>query len=204
MTLTSRKSASTSAPKKPEKPQSLKRSRVLKRGGVRFEPFADAHMAYAWAAYKRGVFERRGIVMPGKDVGEFSTAMAEHIENSLASTIEVWTAFADTPHGNIPVGFIRIGFSGDPKLRAKVGLGTVLAHPNVIWYPEASPRNRVETAVLLLRELKKEHLVLMAVKDADAPFLRHMGKYGLLRAVGLIWDYYRAGENATLFQTVGD
>ena len=78
-----------------------------------------------------------------------------------------------------------------------------LASPHVIWYPEASPRNKVEVGVLVFRELKKEALVLVAPKEEFEPYFRHLAKYGLLRVVGKIRDYFGEGQHTTLFQSVG-
>lgn len=185
-----------------KRPNSLKRSRALKRGGVRFEPFGEAHLPYAWAAYRRGSFEKRGIVLPGRDSRAFREELLDYIAKAQESLIEAWVAYARTAHGEIPVALVMIGFSEDAKVKVKVGMDTVLAHPSIIWYPEATPRNRLEVSIMLLKELKKEYLVLMAVREPDARFLRHLGKYGLVRAVGKIRDYFKADEDAMLFQTV--
>lgn len=107
---------------------------------------------------------------------------------------EMWTAFAQTRAGNIPVALLTIQFPDLP--------GGRLAQPHVIWYPEASPRNRLEVLVMFLRDLKKDYQVLVISNQGDVSFFRHLGKYGLLRAIGTFRDFFGPKKHAVFFQAV--
>lgn len=101
----------------------------------------------------------------------------------------------------MPVGLVLIDYQG------------VTAYPDIHWFPEASPRNRLESTLYLMLELKKEHMVFFTVPGTkpqpgeepqpDWKFLMHLCKYGVLRPVGTIRDHGGPGDHATLFQSVG-
>jgi hypothetical protein len=136
-----------------KKRESLKRSRVLKRGGVHFAPFAEAHLPYAWAAYRRGIFS--AMMDDGLTPSQFSERLEEFAGAKLAEDTELWTSFAATEAGIIPIALVTIQFSMTP--------GGRLAQPHVF---------------------------------------RHLGKYGLLRAMGTFRDFFGSKEDATFFHGV--
>lgn len=154
---------------------------------MKFEALSDDHIKYAWAAYKRGVemdFE------PDLDAITFASqfiAAARLLEQQGTGMVVV---HADTPRGNMPVGLITVQEND------------FLAYPHVIWYPEASPRNKIEIGVKFFRDLKKDRLGLVTALESDVSYFRHLGKYGLLRQVGKIRGFNRKGEDVILFQTV--
>ncbi len=70
------------------------------------------------------------------------------------------------------------------------------------WFPEASPRNKLECAVRVLLEIKKGHLLMFTVGEGrDMVFLGHLCKYGVMRRVGTVRRYLEDGSDAGLFQT---
>ncbi len=75
------------------------------------------------------------------------------------------------------------------------------AYPNVWWFPEATPRNKIELSVKFLIELKAEFLVLIPSKEHEVAYFSHLSYYGLLRKVGTIREYFPDGK-AILFQSV--
>lgn len=78
------------------------------------------------------------------------------------------------------------------------------AYPQVWWFPEATPRNKIELAVKFLIELKAEFLVLIPADEAkrrEVAYFKHLCLYGLLRKVGTIREYFPEGK-AVLFQSV--
>lgn len=157
---------------------------------------ADDHIKYAWAAYRRGAFKQAEDYFPdGLDRDSFLVRFVEMANEAMANGIEVWTVFGKTSYGIIPIALLTIQFSRYPVGR--------LAQPHVVWYPEASPRNKIEAGVLMLRELKKESMILIASADDVLPYHRHLAKYGLLRSVGKLRDYRGEGQHAMLFQSVG-
>ena len=70
------------------------------------------------------------------------------------------------------------------------------------WFPEASPRNKLECSLKALLDIKKGHLLMFTVAEGrDMVFLGHLCKYGVLRRVGTIHRYLEDGTHAGLFQT---
>ena len=77
------------------------------------------------------------------------------------------------------------------------------ASPQLMWFPWASARNKVETLLKFIVELKKFSLVLAILPEDEVPLAWHLGKYGACRFVGRIRNYFGEGNPGTLFQSVG-
>ena len=175
------------------KPNSLRRSRALKRGGSELLPISEGHFKYAWAAYKRGVFS--DAFPEGLDAADFTAHLADTVLTVERMGGEVITAIADTPKGHIPVGITTIEYQGEK------------AFPHVVWFPEASHRNKLELGLTLFIALKDKHLVLVTAKtprnekSADVKYFEHLGKYGVLRRAGTIWGYF-GEDSAVIFHSV--
>ena len=119
-----------------QKLNSLKRSRVLKRGKARLEPIAEQHFPFAYAAYRRGIFNH---------IPDFPGGLhADEVDAQLANTVlvvkemkgEVWVAIANTSKGEIPLALVTVEYS-DGK-----------AFPHALWFPEASYRNKLELGLV--------------------------------------------------------
>ena len=95
-----------------------------------------------------------------------------------------------TRRGEIPVGLVLLVLNGP------------YAEPHVVWFPEASPRNRLELALAFLVDLKRNYKVLLWVRERDWKFYDHLCKYGAIRTVGKFRGYFPDGVNAYLFQGV--
>jgi hypothetical protein len=146
-------------------------------------------MPYAYAAYKRGSI---GGAEEGLDPAGFSAWLNQELVQILQGGGQVITFLSDTPeHGRIPVGMATLEFQGK------------IAYPHALWFPDASARNRLEIAVSFFVELKKDHIGLVAVGAPQEKFFTYLGKYGVLRKVGKLRDWYGDKVHATLFQTVG-
>ena len=99
-------------------------------------------------------------------------------------------------------------FGNSPKY-GRIGIGVITVvrdanklYPHVAWFPEASMRNKIECVAKFLVEIKKLGVVLIYSIDAEAGFFYHLGKYGILRAVGKIRGYFPDGGDSMLFQSV--
>lgn len=150
----------------------------------------DKAMAHVYAAYKRG-----GLVLaaePDLEPESFGLMFGRWLMQVISDGSQAIIISAKAPEV-MPVGLVIIDYQG------------VTAYPDVHWFPEASPRNRLECMLYLMLELKKEHMVFFTVAkdETDWKFLMHLCKYGVLRPVGTIRDHGGEGEHATLFQSVG-
>lgn len=114
----------------------------------------------------------------------------EFLENMavLVSNIDSFDIlFAPTERGTIPVGIVA---------------GELTAHrmtPEFIFFPWASPRNRLESIVNYINEFRRGFLIMIAVPEEEWRFCTHLLKYGILKRVGKIDDYYSLDEPMMLF-----
>lgn len=147
-------------------------------------------MKWLWAAYRRGVFAHLPEFPDGLDPFEFRTAIMLALDYILRAGGDAWVVVGVTPRGNIPVGLV-----------------TAVSHrghiePSVLWFPEASPRNRVECAVKWLHEIKKTHKIDLWVRPRDWQLFDHLCKYGLLRTIGKYRGHFDDGDDAFILQSV--
>lgn len=156
-------------------------------------PLSEDHFPYAWAAYKRGSFDKSPLFPKDMDVAEFTAKLADITMGMMREGHEMAVGLAQ-----IPVVLISIEYNDN------------VAVPHAAWFPEATPRNKLELALKLFIDLKKGHLVLTNIispkseKSTDVKFHEHLCNYGVLRRVGTIRDYYGANMNGVLFQSVGN
>lgn len=188
MKLTSKRSDSKS---KPTRLRSLKRTRALKRRNVEFRPIDREHFGYAWAAYKRGAFGGQHTFEENLTPMEFSSILTQKVQQFLTGGGEVVVVIGNTDGEGIPIGIISIAYQENR------------AYPHIIWFPEATPRLRLEVGVKFLVELKQRFLVLVTAVLKDQGYFRHLCRYGLLRSVGKISGYTADDQDAMMFQTVG-
>jgi len=76
--------------------------------------------------------------------------------------------------------------------------------PYVIWSPEASPRNKFETMLRFMHDMRKppwSRVVLIRAKMIDGPFFERLAAYAVLRPLSKIEDWWGSGEDAPFFQT---
>lgn len=123
-----------------------------------------------WAAYKRDCL---GDVKPGLSEIEFQRHTIQYAESVRLTNGELWAVVTD-----VPIGVAGVHFDGH------------VAFPHVSWFPEATSRDKLEAGVSFIWELKQEHMVIITGPERFTSYWRHLAKYGLLRAVGKIRDYY--------------
>ncbi len=184
--MKSTKSAS-GIPRLTRKPTSLKRRRVLKNiesRGIAYEAVEYKHFPYIWAAAKRGIF----------DIGE---ATAEEFKGELAKIL----ADLMEKGGEGYIGIARKGDADIPICLCLIEYQQHRASPTVWWFPEATPRNKIELSIMFLVALKAERLVLIWSKEHEVAYFSHLCKYGILRKVGTIRKYF-GDEKAVLFHSV--
>jgi hypothetical protein len=107
----------------------------------------------------------------------------------LNLTDTTYTLIGQTNKGKIPVGMFSGKFNGP-----------MLFIGSAIWFKWASSRNKIETAVHALNELRKEYIVLLHSNMKDKEFYVNIAKHGVIRRVGTVYDVYDDGP-AALFQT---
>jgi hypothetical protein len=120
-----------------------------------------------------------------------------HVE-SLATIMldrggDIYALIGETEQGKIPIGVVAVDFAV-PAGAARQ------AEPHVYFFPEASPRNKLECSVKFLIDLKKENNVVIIAGEKDWGFFNHMCLYGVIRAVGKYRGYFEDGSAAMIYQ----
>lgn len=129
----------------------------------------EADLKYFYAAYRQNVFP----LVSGLSPAEFS----DQIRNFLTSFPAEWVFDAPTKNGIIPVG---VG------LAANV-LDEIIIIGKIIWFPWASLRNKLESALNLIEASRQENTLLDFADESDQPFYVRLCKYGSVRRVGTLY-----------------
>lgn len=109
----------------------------------------------------------------------------------IAHYAHAFTLFAKTHEGKRPAG---IALLHQPDKRAGV-----LWMADVIWFPWASSRNKLESIVNFMNSMRKQWLIFEFAIPAETPFFDHVCRYGVMRRAGTVFDLYT--EPASVFQT---
>lgn len=102
-----------------------------------------------------------------------------------------YTLFAKTKEGKRPAGIVLMH---QPDKRA-----AVLWMADVLWFPWATPRNKLESIVNFMNIMRKDWLVMEFAVPDEAAFFDHVCRYGVMRRAGTIFDLYTVP--AAVFQT---
>lgn len=145
-------------------------------------------MKWLYAAYRKGAFK----LPDGLSQEDFVSAV-------MVETLgfeEIYTLFAplyeESHHRGekVPIGLVGANFN---QHRMEV---------HAVWLPWASRRNILEASLKFLNFMRARHLVLIFVRKETRHFFEHLCRYGVLRNVGVIDDYW-AGASAWVFHTRG-
>ena len=115
--------------------------------------------------------------------------MTDEIVGLIQNQGDAEVLFAKTTHGMIPVGMATVIYRDRH------------VEPHVIWFKEASARNKLECTAKFLISLKGGSSIIIVAQPENVTFFGHLCKYGILRRIGTFRDYWD-GENAVLFQSV--
>lgn len=123
-----------------------------------------------------------------EDMGpnEFDEAFKQFVLENIQAC---WVLEARTKKGFIPVGVSHGHWFFDALL---IG--------DTVWFPWASDRNKIESMVKLINELRKEHKLLGMIHPRDKDFFVYVAKHGIIRRVGTIYDFNPEGPMA-MFQS---
>lgn len=144
--------------------------RTLKRK-PEFHKLEVKDLKYLWAAYRMGSF------------GEVEDISQDEFRNNIANYIDLtdvtFTLLAETKDGKIPVGIFSGNFNGP-----------IFFIGSALWFKWASDRNKLESAVHALNELRKDYVVVMHNHMDDKKFYEVIAKHGVTRQVGRLFDVY--------------
>lgn len=111
-----------------------------------------------------------------------------------------WTLFAKSAKNKeigdvIPIGSV-LGFWSHPNPEK----APFMIIGDMLWFPWASPRNRVETAVSFFNEIRYEMPVVEYARQKDKKFFEMLMKHGVMNRVGKTHSVY-ADEPAIIYET---
>ena len=151
---------------------------------MEFVEIEHEHAKWLWAAYKMGAFPD---LLQDISETDFAWEIGPVLETYDFATI----AKAKKPgrDGLTPVGIFLVSLVG------------AHAEPHVIWFPWATPRNKLELVIKFLIALNKDYTTIVNSKEENKRFFEHLCKYGILRRIGIAYKFFEDGQKAHLFQT---
>ena len=139
-------------------------------------------MPFVWAAYNKGAF--------GFPEGLTSAEVREHLLMNLIGAAECHILTAQNWRGaNTPVGLVTTASDG------------YKTWPRLVWFPWSTRRNKVESFLRWVNDIRKTRMLLFHVEQSDRRFMDHMCRYGVMRCIGLEDDYFAPGVEAWAFQS---
>lgn len=175
-----------------ELPKSWRLRRTLSRR-TEYRPIEDADIKFAWAAHKKGGLRSLGPHFDREFTPEeFYDAFVNEVSANYGSA---WTLSAETAKGFMPVCIVLAFYSHpNPKLSPFMIIGDML------WFPWASTRNRIEAAVGFFNSIRKEIPMMEYANDEAKPFFEMIAKHGIMRRVGTTLNVY-PGQSTAVFET---
>ena len=162
---------------------------------VDFRRTEDGDLRYVWAAYKKGALEPMA--------GPFASADmdAETFKQTFGETLLKrydfeWTLLAECARGVVPVGMV-MAFQGhkDPSIAPFLVVG------DIIWFPWASRRNKVESAVYFFTHARKIFpFIDYAHGEVNKRFFEMLSRHGVMRRIGTTFSVVK-GEPVAVFET---
>lgn len=122
----------------------------------------------------------------GLNPTEFRQMMLATLGGIFQSGGEAWMFYGQS---SVPVGLVVGHISGNRM------------EPHVFWFPEATPRNRIECSLLWLKDMKSRYRLFIFVGQGDWKFFDHLCKYGVIRPVGKYRNFSDDGD-VMLYQGV--
>lgn len=186
--MQSMKSASVSSPQA----NRWRLRRTLKRR-AEFRPIEDGDVRYTFAAYRKGSLSSLGesFAKTDMDADEFKAAFEKFV---LERFHAVWTLFAPTPKGVIPVGIVFAAWAPNaPYMIVSVA----------VWFPWASKRNMLESMVGFWDSIRKQVPLVFYALPEHKRMYEVCAMHGVVRRVGTSYTAI-PGKAAAVFETRGN
>lgn len=174
------------------KPRPKWRLKNTLRRKPHFRPLEMDDVRFVWAAYKQGALASMGEDFEAGDMDpkEFAVRFHQEIFDNYAGSWAVFPSKKEKPCGLI------LGFYSHPEPR----LSPFMIVGDIIWFPWATPRNRIECAVKFFSEIRKTIPMVEYANEKARPFFEMMAKHGIIRRVGTMHNVYKE-EKTTVFET---
>lgn len=146
-------------------------------------------LKYLYAAWRKGA-KPLDVITVENDPDKFIEAFIAHSEKRY----DILYTLIGSPPGRsaMPVGMV---FGIRPFFERNI-----LWIGDFLWFPWASPRNKLETAVHFLNQMRKEWTVVGFAEPQVIPFFEHICRYGVSRRAGTLFDLFEEGPRG-VYQT---
>lgn len=162
---------------------------------LEFRPIENDDVRYAWAGYKSGSL--KDMAGPLADTG----MSAEQFKTTFEAVVTTryhggWTLFGETKKGFIPVGMVFAFYS-----HADHALSPFMIIGDIVWFPWASARNKIESAVNFFNRMRNEiPMVDYAHGETNKKFWEMLARHGIVRRIGTTFNVVK-GEPVAVFET---
>lgn len=176
-----------------EMTQKWRLKRTLKRRTA-YRPIDDEDCRFAWVAYKKGRLASMGprFAEPTMGPDEFYLAFVDEVKTNYVGG---WTLSAETRKGFMPVGMV-LGFYSHPN----PAIAPFMIIGDMLWFPWASARNKIEAAVGFFNAIRKEIPIMEYADENAKPFFEMIAQHGIMRRVGTTFNVYK-GRSVAIFET---
>jgi hypothetical protein len=173
---------------KPPPPYQLSRALHRKAGFRTIR--ADDVRQWLYAAYRMGGFELpEGFSYEEFEVAFYEWSVTAHEVYMLEAPLQ--DSQSARNGAVLPVGLVKAEIS-DHRMEA-----------HAIWFPWSTTRNKIEATLAFLDSMRTRYLVLVLAKKEARRFFEQVMRYGILKRVGWIDDWYEQGEAVMAYHTRG-
>ena len=141
-----------------------------------------------WAAYASGAFPE-SVLPEGLDKDQFAQA-AYVLHDTFALFIAVSKNSAFKDKAEVPVAMFAL-----------LQRTNEASDPHVVWFPWATARNRIETTLKFINELRRNVTLVIYAQPDDEKFWWRMTNYGVISRAGRIPHYFNDGGMAHVWHS---
>ena len=127
---------------------------------------------------------------PGHTFDDFAAFLADDFQHG-EYYIGVAPNTASAEHTEIPVCLFTL-------IRRHQGLG----EPHVTWFPWATTRNKIETILKFLTEMRRDMTLAIFVREEFVPFFERMKHYGVIRHGCKVFKFWPDGTGGRFYQSI--
>ena len=73
--------------------------------------------------------------------------------------------------------------------------------PHCIWFPWATPRNKLEAYLNFFNKIRVTRLAVLFIPQDEIRIFQHLERYGVIQRRGTISRFFEDGQFAAIFQT---
>lgn len=155
---------------------------------------------FLYVAYRKGALDelladiQARFDLPGIEVLNKAELRAIFSEFTLLGEFYTFTARTTgfkSVKGDVPVGLLGADRE-DHKLK-----------PHMLWFPWATPRNKVECALRFITELRHDTIIYVWDRPEDHGFWVRIAQFGVFKRIGKTEDHWTDGATSVIWRSQG-